>query len=144
MSPFVIVIFGATGDLAQHKLFPALFNLYKSGQLGEKFYIVGFARRDFTDEAYAHMLGDELELHKDETWQKFAKNIYIKAFVDGVTAAAIGAIVGAVFILGQRSIIDIPTAVIALVSAIILYKFKKIQEPHIVIIAATKHLTLVT
>ena len=76
MSPFVIVIFGATGDLAQHKLFPALFNLYKNGQLGKKFYIVGFARRPFTDAEYSHMLGDELELHKDETWQEFAKNIY--------------------------------------------------------------------
>ena len=69
-------------------------------------------------------------------FKKFAKNIYIKAFVDGVTAAAIGAIVGAVFILAQRSIIDIPTVVIAIASAIILYKFKKIQEPHIVLIAA--------
>ncbi len=76
MSPFVFVIFGATGDLAQHKLLPALFSLYKHGQLGEKFYIVGFARREFTDEAYAHMLGDELEFHKDEQWKDFAKNIY--------------------------------------------------------------------
>lgn len=69
-------------------------------------------------------------------FKRFAKNIYIKAFVDGVTAAAIGAIVGAVFILGQRSIIDFPTALIALASAVVLYKFKKIQEPHIVVIAA--------
>ena len=76
MSPFVFVIFGATGDLAQHKLLPALFSLYKDGQLGKKFYIVGFARREFSDEAYAHMLGDELELHKDEAWKEFAQNIY--------------------------------------------------------------------
>lgn len=76
MSPFVFVIFGATGDLAQHKLLPALFSLYKNNQLGDKFYIVGFARRELSDEAYAHMLGDELEVHKDETWQAFAKNIY--------------------------------------------------------------------
>ena len=69
-------------------------------------------------------------------FKKFAKNIYIKAFVDGVTAAAIGAIVGAVFILAQRSIIDIPTAFIALASGFVLYKFKKIQEPQIVITAA--------
>jgi glucose-6-phosphate 1-dehydrogenase len=76
MTPFVIVIFGATGDLAQHKLLPALFNLYKNKQMGEKFYIVGFARREFSDEQYAHMLGDELEVHKDPEWQAFAKNIY--------------------------------------------------------------------
>lgn len=69
-------------------------------------------------------------------FKRIAKNIFIKAFVDGVTAAAIGAIVGAVFILGQRSIIDMPTGLIALVSALVLYKFKKIQEPQIVLIAA--------
>jgi glucose-6-phosphate 1-dehydrogenase len=76
MSPFVIVIFGATGDLAQHKLLPALFSLFKSKHIGEKFYIVGFARRPFSDEEYRHMLGDELELHKDKTWLEFTKNIY--------------------------------------------------------------------
>lgn len=76
MSPFVIVIFGATGDLAQHKLLPALFNLYKNKQLGEKFYIVGFARREFSDEAYAHMVGTELEVQRDPEWAAFAKNVY--------------------------------------------------------------------
>lgn len=76
MSPFVIVIFGATGDLAQHKLLPALFNHYKNNLLGEKFYIVGFARREFSDGEYAHMIGDELEIHKDPAWEGFAKNVY--------------------------------------------------------------------
>ncbi len=75
-SPFILVIFGATGDLAQHKLIPALFSLYKQGQLGSEFFIVGFARRDFTDEQYAHMLGDELETHKDPKWADFSKNIF--------------------------------------------------------------------
>lgn len=85
MSPFVFVIFGATGDLAQHKLLPALFSLYKNNKLGNKFYIVGFARRELTDESYAHMLGDELDLHKDEQWQAFAKNIYYQqGFFDQV------------------------------------------------------------
>lgn len=76
ISPFVIVIFGATGDLAKNKLLPALFSLHKQGQLGDKFFIVGFARRPFTDQEYAHMLGDELEFHRDEKWQEFAKHIY--------------------------------------------------------------------
>ncbi len=75
-SPFVIVIFGATGDLAQHKLIPALFSLYMQKQIGEEFFIVGFARREFTDEEYAHMLGDELEFHKDPIWGEFKKNIF--------------------------------------------------------------------
>jgi len=76
IGPFVIVIFGATGDLAQHKLIPALFSLYKNKQLSDKFHIVGFARRPFSDEEYSHMLGDELEFHNDPAWKDFAKNIY--------------------------------------------------------------------
>ncbi|HUQ85233.1 MAG TPA: glucose-6-phosphate dehydrogenase [Candidatus Limnocylindrales bacterium] len=75
-SPFVLVIFGATGDLAQHKLIPALFSLFKQKQLGSEFYIVGFARREFSNEDYAHMLGDELETHKDPDWAEFSKNIF--------------------------------------------------------------------
>ena len=75
-SPFVIVIFGATGDLAQHKLLPALYSLFRNKSLGEKFYIVGFARREFSDVEYRHMLGDELEVHKESEWQEFSENIY--------------------------------------------------------------------
>src|SRR5579872_3973004 len=75
-SPFVIVIFGATGDLAQHKLLPALFSLFKNKSLGEKFYIVGFARREFSDEAYREMIGKELAIKNEPEWKKFAKNLY--------------------------------------------------------------------
>lgn len=75
-SPFVLVIFGATGDLAKNKLIPALFSLFKKGEIGKEFFIVGFARREFSDAQYAHMLGDELELHKDPDWADFSKNIY--------------------------------------------------------------------
>jgi glucose-6-phosphate 1-dehydrogenase len=78
MSPFVIVIFGATGDLAQHKLFPALFSLFDKGLLGEKFYIVGFARRPFTDVEYRKLLRDEWRVKGSEErrWDVFVKNIY--------------------------------------------------------------------
>src|SRR6266498_1447339 len=75
-SPFVLVIFGVTGDLAQHKLFPALFSLFKQGLLGEDFYIVGFARRPFSDEAYRKMLEEELKIDSDAAWKAFVKNIY--------------------------------------------------------------------
>jgi len=69
-------------------------------------------------------------------FKKYGKHPSIKAFVDGVTAAAIGAIVGAVFVLGKRQITDLPSALIALVTIIILLRFKKIQEPLIIIVAA--------
>jgi len=58
------------------------------------------------------------------------------AFVDGVTAAAIGAITGSVVVIAQRSIVDIPTIVLALIAAGLLWKFKKLQEPVIIATAA--------
>ena len=45
-TPTVIVIFGITGDLAERKLLPALFDLYVHNNLPDKFTIVGFSRRD--------------------------------------------------------------------------------------------------
>ena len=60
----------------------------------------------------------------------------IVAFVDGVTAAAIGAITGAVILIGQRSITDWVTAALALVTVAVLWRFKKIPEPVIVLVAA--------
>ncbi len=69
-------------------------------------------------------------------FSKIAKNASIKAFVDGITAAVIGALVGAVVIIGMRSITDIPTALIALASIVALIYIKKIQEPYIILLAA--------
>ncbi|MBA4054752.1 MAG: chromate transporter [Marivirga sp.] len=69
-------------------------------------------------------------------FKKYGKHPAIKAFVDGVTAAAIGAIAGAVLVLGKRTLIDIPTLLIAIVVAGLLFKFKKLQEPFIILAAA--------
>jgi chromate transporter len=69
-------------------------------------------------------------------FNRISKNISIKAFVDGITAAVIGALVGAVVIIGIRSIVDFPTAIITFVSVIVLIFFKKIKEPLIILIAA--------
>jgi len=69
-------------------------------------------------------------------FKKYGKNPSIKAFVDGVTAAAIGAIAGAVLVIGKRTLIDMPTILIAMSTIGLLLKFKKIQEPYIIIVAA--------
>lgn len=69
-------------------------------------------------------------------YKRIAQNRSIKAFVDGITAAVIGALLGAVIVIATRSIIDIPTALIALASIAVLLYVKKIQEPHIVLAAA--------
>ena len=45
-----LVIFGVTGDLTRRKLIPAIYQLYKDGQLPQKVKIIGFARRQWTDE----------------------------------------------------------------------------------------------
>ena len=75
-------------------------------------------------------------------FRKYGKHPGIKAFVDGVTAAAIGAIAGAVIVLGKRSLIDIYTIGIALLTAFVLWKFKKIPEPLIILISAAVGLLL--
>lgn len=69
-------------------------------------------------------------------FKKHGKRPAIVAFVDGVTAAAVGAIAGAVVVIGQRSITDAITAVIALATAGVLWRFKKMQEPVVVLVAA--------
>jgi len=69
-------------------------------------------------------------------FKKIAQNKSIKAFVDGITAAVIGALVGAVIVIAIRTIVDIPTAIIATGTVLTLIYVKKIQEPHIIGIAA--------
>ena len=66
---------------------------------------------------------------------KIAKNERIKAFVDGITAAVVGALVGSVLVIAGKSIVDIPTAFIALLSATVLIYTKKIQEPQLILLA---------
>jgi chromate transporter len=60
----------------------------------------------------------------------------VKAFVDGITAAAVGAITGSVIVIAKRTIVDIPTLAIGLVTIALLWRFKKLQEPVIVTTAA--------
>lgn len=69
-------------------------------------------------------------------FKKYGKLPGIVAFVDGVTAAAIGAIAGSVIVIAKRSIVDVPTALMALGTIALLWKFKKLQEPYIVVGAA--------
>ena len=70
------------------------------------------------------------------SFKKIAKNRSIKAFVDGITAVVVGALVGAVVVIAKRSIIDIPTVAIAVLTAIVLIYVKKVKEPHIIAVAA--------
>jgi chromate transporter len=75
-------------------------------------------------------------------FKKHGKRPGIVAFVDGVTAAAIGAITGAAIVIGQRSITDLPTAALALTTVGVLWRFKKVPEPVVVLVAALAGLVL--
>ena len=75
-------------------------------------------------------------------FKKYGKHPAIKAFVDGVTAAAIGAIAGAVLVLGKRNLTDLPTILIAVTTAVILFRLKKMQEPLIIALAALTGITI--
>jgi chromate transporter len=69
-------------------------------------------------------------------FRKHGKHPSIKAFVDGITAAVIGALAGAVVVIALRTIKDIPTAVIALLTVVVLVFFKRFKEPQIILCAA--------
>lgn len=69
-------------------------------------------------------------------FKKYGKLPAVKAFVDGITAAAVGAITGSVIVIARRSIVDWPTIVLALATVLLLWRFKKLQEPVIVVAAA--------
>ena len=75
-------------------------------------------------------------------FKKHGKKPAVLSFVNGVTAAAVGAITGAVIVLGRRSITDVPTILIALVTGLVLWKTKKIQEPLMILAAALIGLTI--
>jgi chromate transporter len=74
-------------------------------------------------------------------FKRHRDNAQLKAFVQGATAAATGAITGSVVVLGQRSIFDVPTALIGLISLGALWRFK-VQEPIVVAAAGVAGLVL--
>ena len=59
----------------------------------------------------------------------------VRAFVDGVTAAATGAIAGAAVVLGRRAVIDVPTALICALTLVILVRVKGVSEPLLIVAA---------
>src|SRR5258708_7334335 len=58
--PSILVILGVTGDLVSKKIAPALFNLFREGQLPTMFKVVGFSRRDWTSDDLRKYIGEIL------------------------------------------------------------------------------------
>ena len=76
-APTSVTIFGASGDLTHRKLIPALYNLHRKGRLDCVTRIVGYARRDWTDEFFADRLRSgaaefSADTFQDEAWARFA------------------------------------------------------------------------
>ena len=75
-------------------------------------------------------------------YRRWARIPQIKSFVDGVTAAATGAIAGAAYVLGRRALIDWPTAVICALTLVLLVKAREIPEPVLILGAGAAGLFL--
>ena len=75
------------------------------------------------------------------SYKRWAKNPQLNAFVRGVTAAATGAIAGAVIVLARRSVVDLPTILICAVSLAVLFRWK-VPEPVLIACAAVAGLLL--
>lgn len=80
MENTVLTIFGATGDLAKKKIYPALAELHKNGKLPTEFSIIGFSRRPYSDEEFRDYLRHEVFKNNSESVQEFLK---INTFVSG-------------------------------------------------------------
>ena len=78
--PSVLVMFGVTGDLAQKKLLPAIYDLANRGLLPPGFSLVGFARRDWNDQDFANLTYDAVRAHartkfREEVWKQVSEGI---------------------------------------------------------------------
>ncbi len=77
--PCAVVLFGATGDLTHRKLMPALYNLARDGHLPAECAIVGYGRRDWSDDAFRSEMETSLKSAKvpdfDVVWPQFAPRL---------------------------------------------------------------------
>ena len=102
-----VVIFGASGDLAKRKLFPALFHLQCDGMLHEDFALVGVARAPMSDDAFRRAVYESARHADDpspageideEDWSRFAPRLsYVQGDIgDAATYTALGERLGAI------------------------------------------------
>ncbi|HLS61206.1 MAG TPA: glucose-6-phosphate dehydrogenase [Virgibacillus sp.] len=78
----IIVIFGATGDLAQRKLFPSIFQLFQQGKISDEFAVVGVARRPWTNEILRENIKQSIDSHdaSQSDIEAFLSHIYYHPF----------------------------------------------------------------
>lgn len=78
----IIVIFGATGDLANRKLYPALYRLYRNKKLSDHFAVVGVARRPLTQEDFRNNVKASIEEYQGDSidHDEFASHFHYNPF----------------------------------------------------------------
>ena len=79
--PLIITIFGASGDLTQRKLVPAIYRLKQERRLPPEITVVGVARRDWSHDYFREQMRQGIEefgggLRSEEFWNDFAKGLY--------------------------------------------------------------------
>jgi glucose-6-phosphate 1-dehydrogenase len=81
----VVILFGASGDLAKRKVIPAMYDLAQHDSLGERYAIVGFARTPMSDEKFRGTVGEAAKTISEvgpidpAKWDEFASNLYYTA-----------------------------------------------------------------
>ena len=93
LEPCAIVIVGASGDLTERKLIPALFNLYLNGGLPDPFFIVGCSRTKMSDQDFRNKMEKGLEAaHKLDPakWEAFAQSLYYRSIDYGDLSSYVG------------------------------------------------------
>jgi glucose-6-phosphate 1-dehydrogenase len=74
-NPFILTVFGATGDLSRKKIFPALFALFKKNLLSEDFHIFAVGRRASSESAFKELIVKHLEDDDQTAIEKFLSRI---------------------------------------------------------------------
>jgi glucose-6-phosphate 1-dehydrogenase len=77
LDPFVLTLFGATGDLAKRKLFPALYGLYRNSLLPARFAVICTGRQEMSTEAFRQVIRESVEsysrmkIEEQRDWERF-------------------------------------------------------------------------
>ena len=88
MEPCTLALFGASGDLTQRMIMPAIFRLARRGLLSPQFRLIGYARSRMTDDEFRERMRDavmrDARVGDEQAWPEFAARIaYISAAYDG-------------------------------------------------------------
>src|SRR3954449_3385026 len=79
--PHVLVLFGATGDLARRKLLPGLFHLDRAGLMPERYRVIGTSRRGGSEDDFRKVAKEAIgKAATGEDWERFQKKLSFSAF----------------------------------------------------------------